>query len=98
MDEEDFELNNLINNINNENNLLNIQFMAVLRRGNNFRRRNRVQRRINPMVECNRREFKRRFRFHKNEVEHLYNLIDGRNTLEAMVYTLFKLQTNSFKN
>lgn len=97
MDEEDFELNNLINNINNESNSLNIQVLAILRHGDAFRRRNQVRRRINPMVEYSRREFKRRFRFYKDEVEQLYNLIDGQNTLEPSVYTLFtsncKLET-----
>lgn len=85
MNEEDFELNNLLNNINNENNLLNLQFMEVLRRGNDFRRRNRIRRRIDPMMEYNSRDFKRRFRLYKDEVEYLYNLIDGANTLEPMV-------------
>lgn len=83
--DEDLELNNLLNNINNYNNLLNFKILNILRRGKNFPTRNRIRTRVDPMNEFNDRDFKNRFRFYKNEVQYIYNSIDGPNTLEPMV-------------
>lgn len=85
MDEEDLEINNLLNNINNYNNLLNLQILEILERGNSFPKKNRVRRRNDPMIEFNNRDFKNRFRFYKNEVNNIYELIDGSNTLKPIV-------------
>ncbi|XP_055309089.1 putative nuclease HARBI1, partial [Sitodiplosis mosellana] len=55
-------------------------------RNNNRRvRRNHIRTRIDPMNEFNKREFRARFRFHKDEVGYLYHLIDGPRTLDPIV-------------
>lgn len=84
MKAEDFELDNLLNQLQNANNLINIQSISILK--NIEGRKKRIKRkRINPMVDYGRREFKRKFRFSKTEVKHIYDLLDGKNTLEPIV-------------
>lgn len=82
-----------LNNVFNQNNFSNLKILRYLRRrrGVVYRRRRqyRIRRRIDPMIEYNRREFKRRFRFSKEEVRYLFNLIDGPNTLQPMVCIIF---------
>lgn len=106
MDEDDFELNNLLNQIDSENNLISLQTLIFLTRNNrvnnrirrNQIRRNQIRKRINPMIEFNRMKFKKRFRFYKDEVEYLYRLIDGPRTLEPEVCFLMLISiTNIFK-
>lgn len=80
--DEDFELYNFLNDMNNFNALYYLQ---------NFeehfwvRRKYHVRNRIDPMIEFDDEEFSRRFRFGKNDVVEIYNLIDGPNTLEPLV-------------
>lgn len=87
--DEDLELFNLYNQINdqiNADNLLNIQIIEQMICQNTPRRKTyRVKRRLNPFEDLDEDEFKRRFRFTKNEVHMLYDLLDGANTLEPEV-------------
>lgn len=86
MDGEEFELHNLLNEIDNENNLINIQIMEGMIYNNvPIRRKYHVRKRLNPMEDYDDDEFKRRYRFTKNQVQELYNLVDGQNTLEPTV-------------
>lgn len=101
MDEDDFDLNNLLNQIDSENNLISLQMLNFLTRNNrvdNRIRRNHVRKRINPMIEFNRSKFKERFRFNKDEVEYLYHLIDGPRTLEPEVCFSCKFPLRIFLN
>lgn len=86
---EDIELNNLLNQINNENNLnnlFNIRIIGeVLNENIHLRRVYHIKERLNPFDKYDEHEFRRRFRFTKNEVQQLYNLIDGDNSLEPQV-------------
>lgn len=50
-----------------------------------IRRKYTVRNRIDPFQEYDDDEFKRRYRLSKEQVNNLYELIDGRNTLEPMV-------------
>lgn len=85
MDDEDFGLNNLWGYFDNLNNLSNWKLLNSLKRGVKHRKKYRVRERINPMIDYDRDEFKQRFRFYKDEVEYIYNLIDGSNTLHPAV-------------
>lgn len=80
-------LNNLLNYFNNTNNSMNFQLLNKLNRGGNCRRKREynIKKRVDPMAEYSRRDFKKRFRFYKDEVEYLYHLIDGPNTLDPIV-------------
>lgn len=85
MNEEDLELTNFLNQMDNSNNLLNLQLLSLLKRDFDYRHEYRLRRRIDYMNDFNRRDFKKRFRFYKDEVEYIYHLIDGENTLQPMV-------------
>lgn len=78
MQEQDLEFLDQLNQFDNENNLLNLQFLNL---SNRRKREYRIRRRRNPMTQYNDRHFKNRFRFSKNEVKYIYRLIDGSNTL-----------------
>lgn len=83
MDEDD-ELNDLLNDINNfdtQNNFFTRQQLDV-------GRKYRIRPRLNPIAYFDEEEFERRFRFSKNEVEEIYNLINGQQTLEPLVCIL----------
>lgn len=86
---EDIDLNNLLNQINNENNSnnsFNIRLIEeVLNENIHLRREYHIKERLNPFEKYDENEFRRRFRFTKNEVQQLYNSIDGDNTLEPQV-------------
>lgn len=66
---------------------MNVQLSRIINGRKRIRRKYRVRRRIDPMREFNESDFKYRFRFSKREVRHIYNLIDGPNTLDPMVRT-----------
>lgn len=89
MEDADLELNflmNIIDDQNNVNNLLDIQQIEqILNENIRLRRPYHIRNRINPFREYDEKEFKCRFRFTKQEVRRLYNLIDGDNTLEPKV-------------
>lgn len=104
---EDMELYNLLNEINNMNNLVNLQNLHNLQMidmlaNEHIRqwRKYRIRKRLNPMEDYDDSEFKKRFRFSKVEVEQMYNLIDGQNTLEPLVsfFHLFAISFNSYWN
>lgn len=85
------ELINLLNTFDNLNNFLNLRFLnyfkwreGVIRR-RKIRREYRIRRRINPLTEYNNLHFKKRFRFSKEEVKYIYELVDGQETLQPMV-------------
>lgn len=86
---EDGEFNHMMQQINNENilnNLLNIQQIEqVIDDRIHLRRVYRIRKRLNPFEEYDEGDFRRRFRFTKNEVHELYGLINGDNTLEPQV-------------
>lgn len=87
MDADDLGLYNLLNHFqdaNNRSNLISIEYLNHFNH-RNVRNKRRKKKHINPMVDYSSREFKKRFRFYKDEVEYIFNLIDGENTLEAMV-------------
>lgn len=96
MNAQDLELFRLLSQLENENNfnnLLNVQYLNIF--DNKYvRKKHRKKTRINPMIEYGRREFKKRFRFSKSEVKMLYDLIDGTTTLEPMVRKLFQSKFN----
>lgn len=85
--QEFFDFINLLNNTNNNENLIYLQNLNNLNLNENQRNRRKykVRNRIDPMVQYDEEEFERRFRFKKSEVNILYNLLDGRNTLEPLV-------------
>lgn len=89
MDDEDLEVLNLLNVMNNQNNvenLLNFHIIEQIMPENiHLRKTYRIKKRIHPFEDLDDNEFKRRFRFSKNEVHTLYDLIDGANTLEPKV-------------
>lgn len=74
------------NNILNEQMIQNFDFLEEFR---NVKRKYTVLLRINPFHRFDDDEFKRRYRFSKEQVNRLYELIDGENTLEPMVRILF---------
>lgn len=78
-----FNLMNAINNLNNQINLLNRDYLEIRR--NNVRRKYRLRKRIDPMTEYDDAEFRSRFRFTKHEVREIYGLINGAQTLEPLV-------------
>lgn len=83
---EDFELYNLLNQIDNINNFRNIRIVEMLEHNNvQIPRKYRIKKRVNPIQDYDENEFKHRFRFSKNEVKYLYDLIDGQSTLEPIV-------------
>lgn len=91
MDENDIELFDLLNDLNNFNDQANLFYRDCLNR--QFRKYN-VRKRFDPFVEYTNIEFKRRFRFCKNQVRYIYDLIDGADTLEPMV--IFFLFTTNY--
>lgn len=88
-----------LNNVFYQNNFFNLEILIYLkrRRGVVYRRREHrnIRRRIDPMIEYSGRQFKRRFRFSKREVRHIFNLIDGPNTLQPMVCIIFAQNVES---
>lgn len=82
MDEE-FEFFDLINQLENENNLLHFELLDFF--NSNIKKRQNVKKRINPFVDYFDHDFKQRFRFSKDEVNQLYNSINGPQYLEPMV-------------
>lgn len=91
MDDHDFDLYEIIDNINNQNNLLILQyFRATVERR---KRKYVVRKRLDPFLDFDDQEFERRFRFSKNQVENLFNLINGRETLDPLVEMQRKIYT-----
>lgn len=86
MDGNDLELYdvlNLINDVNNQNNSVNLEYLQA--KNEQYTRKYHVRKKINPFEEFDDNEFKIRFRFSKEEVKHLYDLIDGPVTLNPQV-------------
>lgn len=70
----------------NETNAFNIQRTAeVVNLVENQPRKYTVRKRLDPFVEYDDLEFQRRYRMSKANVWKIYDLIDGRNTLEPQV-------------
>lgn len=66
----------------------NFEFLEEVR---DIKRKYKVLPRINPFQRFDDDEFKRRYRLSKEQVNHLFELIDDGNTLEPMVGKLFFL-------
>lgn len=97
MDPDNLEFYNLLNQLANENNAsnsMNIQYLNRVHKRNLHKKR-RAKKRINPMIEYGPLEFKKRFRFSKTQVKYIYDLVDGRSTLEPMVRNLLKTNSGS---
>lgn len=76
------------NNIMNENMLLNIEQFEAIHGDNENENRNRkyiVYPRIDPFVRYNDNDFMDRYRLTKEQVNDLFDLLDGRTTLDPQV-------------
>lgn len=88
MDGDDLELHdvlNLVNNVNNQNNLINLEYLQLENEQHTYNRKYHVRKRMNPLEEFDDEEFKIRFRFSKDEVKHLFEMINGSETLDPKV-------------
>lgn len=93
---------NFWNGINNFNNQMVVLFQNHQRMQANInqrsRRKYRYRKRFNPMVEYDDSEFKRRFRFSKEETREIYRLLNGAQTLEPTVFLFFPLTKMRYHN
>lgn len=81
------DLVNLLNNLNNQNNETNenvLRNFYFLQENVYGKRKYTVFPRIDPFERFDEEEFRDRFRLNKDQVNALYNTIDGDNTLEPM--------------
>lgn len=85
MNEYDFELMEFLN----EKSLHDIcqaqEMFAMFDMFENTKRKYTVHERVDPFLKYDYSEFERRFRMSKQLVIHLYDLLDGRRTLEPLV-------------
>lgn len=89
MDNDDIDFYEFLDGMNNEINFINQEYLQLLNYDMNVNRRKyHVRQRINPIEEFDNEEFIRRFRFSKDEVKFIYDLLNGNETLEPMVFIL----------
>lgn len=81
---DNYEFYNFVQNYNNECNLFNQNYL-YFRHGEPERRKYNVRERLDPFIYYDAREFKLRFRFTKEEVEEIFELINGKETLDPLV-------------
>lgn len=89
MDNDDIDVYEFLDLMNIEINFQNQEYLQFLNDNiNNNRRKYHVRQRIdpNPIEEFDNEEFTRRFRFSKDEVKLIYDLLNGKETLEPMVF------------
>lgn len=92
MDNDDIDFYEYLDFMNIEINFQNQEYLQFLNDNiNNIRRKYHVRQRINPIEEFDNEEFIRRFRFSKDEVKLIYDLLNGNETLEPMVFILIFL-------
>lgn len=83
---------NLLNNINNQINVTNqmmLENFEFLERSIYGTRKHTVFPRVNPFDRYDDNEFCRRYRLSKEQVNQLYDMIDGENSLEPLVCFFF---------
>lgn len=86
------EINNMFQLFNEQNNIINENvfqnFDLLERMNNNYENRNRkytIFPRINAFIRFVDEDFRRRFRMSKEQVNVLFDLLDGRTTLDPQV-------------
>lgn len=85
MDRDDRENIHLLNQLSVFNCIRTVELFQSLENANFFKRNYTVRSRLDPFVEYDEREFKRRYRLPKALVQRLYLLLDGPNLLEPHV-------------
>lgn len=85
MEDENEEVFQVLNDIAVYNYIQNVQLLQILENIQQEKRKYKVHKRIDPFQIYDDDEFRRRYRLSKAIARKLYDLLDGKNTLEPMV-------------